>query len=346
MQTAAWMRTLLLAAAFVPPLALAEGTVHAQPKGTKSTARSEEAAAKKATALFVKGSDLYKVKKYSSALEQFKQSYAAVASPNSHLYIARCMAALGDARAAYIEFTKVLDEASARAATEEKYALTRDAAKEDREELLSKLALVTVSVPQAGPNAIVRIGSEVIPRDQWDKPVPFSPGTVEATLQVEGRPDVTQSLTLAGGEKKSVVLNSPGIDTPPPSLDPAVATATPPAAPSSPPSPLRAAAFVAGGVGVVGMGLFTAAGILTINTFSDLTDKCGEKTRCSTGFADEVKSGKTTQTLANVGLVIGAVGLATGATLFILSLRKDKTEPASEIRVVAFPGYAGVHGAF
>jgi hypothetical protein len=346
MQSAAWMRTLLLAGVLVPPLALAPATVHAQPKGPKTATKSEEAAAKKATAFFLKGSDLYKLKKYALALEQFKQSYAAVASPNSHLYIARCMAALGDTRAAYIEFTKVVEEASARAATEEKYAPTRDAAKEDRDELLSKIALVTVSVPQAGPNSSVRLGSEIIPREQWDKPIPVSPGTVEATLQVEGRPDVTQTLTLAGGEKKSVVLNAPGIDTPPPPVDPKAAVEPPPSTPSSQQGPLRPAAFIAGSVGVVGMGLFTVAGVLTLNTFAELTDKCGEKTACPREFEDEVKSGKTTQTLANVGLVVGAVGLATGATLFILSLRKDKTEGAPDIRVIASPGYAGIRGAF
>jgi hypothetical protein len=347
MRTAAWMRTLMLVAAFAPPLALAGGTVHAQPKGAKPGAASEAAAVKKAVAFMTKGQDLFKLKKFALALDQFKQSYATVPSPNSHLLMARCIAALGDARAAYIEFTKVIEEASARG---EKYAAAGDAARSEREELVSKLALVTVSVaPQAGPNASVRIGAEIIPREQWDKPIPFAPGTVEATLQIEGRPDVTQTLTLAGGEKKSVALNPAAIDTTAPPPGAAASSESSPTAPTpSKQSPLRPAAYIAGGVGVVGMGIFAVTGALTLSTFSNLQETCGGP--CPPNRADEVNSGKTTQAVANVSLVIGAVGLAAGATLFVLSLRKDKTESApsapAAARLVVSPGYAGLHGEF
>lgn len=347
MRKAAWMHPLLLAAALLPPLALAPAAVYAQPKGAKGSTAPDEAAAKRATAFFTKGNDLLKAKKYSLALDQFKQSYAAVPSPNSHLYIARCLAALGDSRAAYIEFTKVIEEAEARAAEQEKYAPTRDAAKVDREELVPKLAMVTVSVPQAGPNATVRIGAELVPREQWDKPIPFPPGNVDATLQIEGRPDVTQTLTLAAGEKKSIVLNPagagdfknlPGSDT---------AAAPPPPPPSSPAkrSPLRPAAFVAGGVGVVGMVMFAVAGPMSQATYASLKEKCG-LAQCSSDHKSEIAAGKTQQVVANVGAVVGAVGLAAGVTLFVLSLRPEKTESAPSAHIVISPSYAGLHGTF
>lgn len=44
--------------------------------------------------------------------------------------------------------------------------------------------------------------------------------------------------------------------------------------------------------------------------------------------------------------VIGAVGLATGATLFILSVRQGYDRERSFARVVISPGYAGVAGEF
>lgn len=347
MQKAAWMRTLVLAAALLPTLALAPAAVYAQPKGAKGSTAPDEAAAKKATAFFTKGNDLLKAKKYSLALDQFKQSYAAVPSPNSHLYIARCLAALGDSRAAYIEFTKVIEEADARAAEDEKYAPTRDAAKVDREELVPKLAMVTVSVPQAGPNATVRIGAELVPREQWDKPIPFPPGNVDATLQIEGRPDVTQTLTLAAGEKKSIVLTPPGAGDFKnlPGSDTAVAPPPPPPSPAKR-SPLRPAAFVAGGVGVAGMVMFAVAGPMSLSTYASLEDQCGSRTRCPAGHESEIATGKTQQVVANVGAVIGAVGLAAGVTLFVLSLRQEKTESAPSAHIVISPSYAGLHGTF
>ena len=54
--------------------------------------------------------------------------------------------------------------------------------------------------------------------------------------------------------------------------------------------------------------------------------------------------------VANAGLVIGAVGLAAGVTLFVLSLdrggaKKDEA-PAPQVQPIAGPGYLGVQGTF
>src|SRR5690349_20067772 len=111
-----WVRALFLtyltsmAAAAVPSQA---GAQSSQPS---------PADVKKATQHFEKGSDFFEGKKYALALQEFKTSYSTVPSPNSHLYVARCLAQLGETRDAYIEFDKVIAEAEARAQTEPKYA--------------------------------------------------------------------------------------------------------------------------------------------------------------------------------------------------------------------------------
>jgi hypothetical protein len=348
MRIASWKRTLLLAATVAPLLALSPAPAHAQPGGAKATpAQTEEAAAKKATAFFNKGNDLYKAKKYALALDQFKASYAAVASPNSHLFIARCLSLMGDSRAAYLEFSKVMEEAEAR---KEKYGPTGDAAKAEREELVPKLALVTISVTGAGAGSTVRVGSEQIPRDQWDKPIPFPPGTVDATLETDGKPAAKQTLTLSAGDKKSVSLVAPGGPPPPPPgggdvVDPGKV------AKSSKGGALRPAGFVIGGIGVVGFGMFAIAGVMSKSTFSDLQSKCptpiaGSTQPCPSDLRDEVSKGRTQQTLANVGLVVGAVGVAVGVTLVALSFRKGKTEAPASAAVVVSPGYASLRGSF
>src|SRR5262249_40070396 len=115
MRNAACKRALLLVATVAPLVALCPAPVHAQPAGAKPAAAEPDAAAvKKATAAFQKGDELFGKKKFALALEAFKESYAAVPSPNSHLYIARCLRELNDTKAAYAEFGKVIDEADAK----------------------------------------------------------------------------------------------------------------------------------------------------------------------------------------------------------------------------------------
>ena len=66
---------------------------------------------------------------------------------------------------------------------------------------------------------------------------------------------------------------------------------------------------------------------------------------CSTSHADDISSGKTQQTLANVGLIVGAVGVAAGATLIVVGA-KSKRAPAAATGLVVGPGYLGVNGTF
>ena len=337
-----WMRALILAAV-LPCIALGPETAQAQPKGAKGLAAApSEDAAKKATAFYGKGSDLFKAKKFPLALEQFRLSYAAVPSPNSHLYIARCLAAMGDSRAAYAEFDKVVEEAGERGKTEDKYLPTRDTARVERDELLPKVALVTISVTHPGPTTIVRVGATEVPRDQWDKPFAVAPGNVEATIAAGDRAITSQSATINAGQSHTLVLDA--------AAAPTIAGAggggdvTPPTTTSSR-SALFPAGIVVGAVGVGGLVMFAVAGSMSQSTYSSLEKECGSGP-CPASRADDISSGKTQQTLANVGLIVGAVGVAAGVTMVVLSTRKSKGPPAPTTGLVIGPGYLGANGTF
>ncbi len=343
MRMSVWMRALLIAAV-IPCVGVGSGIAYAAPQGQSASAGAgapSEESAKKAMAYFLKGSDLFKAKKFTLALEQFKLSYAAVPSPNSHLYIARCFAGMGDARAAYAEFDKVIDEAAERGKTESKYLPTRDSAKSERDELRSKVALVTITVANPAPATTVRIGDTEVARAQWDKPFAVPPGAVEAKLFTGGKPGSSQSATLALGQSQTLAFDG--------AAAPAVVateggdTRMPTTKPRS--SALRPAAIVAGAVGVAGFVLFAVAGSMSQSTYDSLEKDCGAGP-CPASRADDISSGKTQQTLANVGLVVGAVGVAAGATLFVLSLDKGKSAPAATTGLVIGPGYAGLNGTF
>ena len=339
-----WIRALMIAAV-TPCLALGSGTAQAQPKGAKAASAAPAAdnsanAAKKATAYFTKGVDLYNTKKFALALEQFKLSYAAVPSPNSHLYIARCIAKLGDAHAGYAEFDKVIAEATERGKTEDKYLRTRDSAREERDELLSKVALVTINVVHPGPTTVVRIGDTEVPREQWDKPFAVPPGAVEAKISAGDRLIDSKSATINAGQSQTLVLDA--------AAAPVVATGPGGEQPTTKggKSSLRPVGIALGAVGVAGFAMFAVAGSMSKSTYSKLEKDCGVSGPCPASHADDISAGKTQQTLANVGLIVGAVGVAAGATLIVLSLGKSKSAPAPTTGLVVGPGYLGVNGRF
>jgi hypothetical protein len=301
------------------------------PPGAASTTGDTQ----KATQLYQKGTELFKAKRFIPALEQFRASYATVPSPNSHLYIARCLAAMGETQKAWLEFDAVAEEASARG--DQKYLPTRDSANLERDELGGKLGLITVSADRAAPNARLRIGGWEVPRERWGRPYPVDPGSYEVRLETPGRPPQKANVAVVAGDRRAV------------SLDTAVAPPPPPVAKSSGKiNGLRVAGIVASGVGVAGFAMFAVGGAMSNGTYSDLKTQCGGDTGGCKGHdvSSDISKGKTQQAIGNAGLIVGAVGVAAGVTLIVLSTRKkgDDARPSAELTVG--PSWAGVSGKF
>jgi hypothetical protein len=333
-----WKHHLAVAALVVAPVLAAGGPALAAPTAAE---------VQKATALFVKATELFKVKKFSAALEEFRASYALVPSPNSHLYLARCLSFSGDARAAWIEFDRTAGEA---AASGPKYAQTHDSAVLERDELGATLGLVTVVAPYADAALSIRIAGREVPSDRWGKPYPVDPGSVEVIVQAPGKPPLQQTVTVGRGERRDVNLEAAAPAGAPPSAVVVVEK-------KSSIGPLRIGAFVAGGVGLVGFGLFAAGGVLSSNTYSDLKTLCMNQQGCPLGnraiVNQKISSGETQQTLADVGLGIGIAGIATGVALFALSTRRPVSDAAEASRggaltaePVVGPSWIGARGSF
>ena len=79
------------------------------------------------------------------------------------------------------------------------------------------------------------------------------------------------------------------------------------------------------------------------SNYSDLQNACHPATACPSGKSGEIDSGKTDQLIANIGLGVGIVGVAAGATLFVLSLG-GKTAPAATGLVIG-PSFVGLRGS-
>jgi hypothetical protein len=341
-------RIALLSASLAAAHVLGVAPAAAQPKGGAAAAAPKggaaspaEANGKKALELFKKGQGLYKANKFADALVAFRESYALVASPNSRFYIARCLAGTSDNVNAHIEFEAVIADIDAR--NEAKYKDTHDVAVQELAQIDAKIALLTVNVANAAANTRVSVAGRDIPREGWGKPIPVSPGAVEVMLTTPPAPSTTQRLDLRAGEKRPLALDAAPAGGPPPPPPPGGSTGSR--------KFLRPIAYVAGGLGVAGFGVFGAFGFLASDTYTKLEKACGPKSgtirACPTDTKKQIDDGKLQQNLANIGLIVGAAGLATGVTLFILSRdTSPKTDEAPKVQAVIGPTYLGLQGSF
>lgn len=290
---------------------------------------------------FMKGRSLYTAKKYDAALVELNASLDIVASPNTRLYIGRTLRDMGRTVAAYVEFERAAVEAKELVQEDARYEQAAEAAKQERAQLEPKLAFVEVQVAHPGPDTTLRVGGDEVRRGGWTEPVPVTPGSVAVAVETPGHAPVTQTIDIRAGERKQVALDAGAED----------ASAAAPAAAPAPlveanvaaPSTLRPLAFASAGVAVAGLATFVVAGLMANGTYADLEKACGSGP-CPSSRAGDVSSGKTQQTLANVGLGVFAVFGAASATLFVVGSPKKTATPSAAVGVG--PSFMTVRGSF
>lgn len=352
MQSARYRRPLRCALSIATAIALTNLAFDASAAGVAPSAATKEQK-DSAQSHFLRGKELYGQNKFDAALAEFTASLDVVSSPNTRLYLARCLREMNKPVQAYAEFGRTASEARDLAKSDSRYEKAAEAAEQDQKALEPKLGLVSVSVQRANAGTTLKVGGEEVRREAWTQPVAVNPGTTEVVAETPGRPAAKKSVTVTAGQKESVTVDA--------AADEPVATA--PAkdekpAPVSTPSDragLRPYAYVAGGVALAGLATFTVAGLLSNGTYSDLEQACGGERACPPGHEDDISSGKTQQTIANVGLVIFVLGAAGAVTLWVLSSPSKSTNastatttPASNVgaRVVTRGTFLGLEGSF
>jgi hypothetical protein len=292
-----------------------------------------------AQARFGRGRQLFVQRKFKEALVEFQGSHDIVSSPNARLYIAHCHRELGELVAAYEEFGRAATEAREHAIGDPRYTKTAEGAEKERDAIAPKLGFVTFTVANGTPETKLTIAGEEIKSAAWGEAAPVLPGTTEIVAETPGRPAAHVSVTVAAAEKKHVDIDA---GTAPPPPEP-VAAPTPPPPEGNPRQGLRTASFVAAGVGVAGLATFGVFGLMAKSTYDSLESECHGA--CTTNHSDQVSSGKTQQTVADLALAVGIVGAVTGVTLFVLS-RPPKSSDAPSAAILGGPGWIGVRGSF
>jgi hypothetical protein len=100
----------------------------------------------------------------------------------------------------------------------------------------------------------------------------------------------------------------------------------------------RILAIGAGAVGVTGVIAGSVLGLLASSRWQQAKNECGAGCAPGTPAQDDASSAHSMATLANISFAVGAVGLATGAILWVLS---PQAKPATALRVAPFVERSG-----
>jgi len=209
------------------------------------------------------------------------------------------------------------------------------------EEVERELPSVVISVAGLDPEATRVASLKIDGVDRTDalagKPISLNPGKHELTLESPGEPAIVrQIVALQGVQNRAVEIRvGAAAATLEPSPEPTFAAD----ASGAGTSPLRSYAYVAWGVGAVGLGVFGVFGTLGRADEKALKEDCPKVTdlpeleapgTClQSDFDDRKSSYQTKNLIADIGLVTGIVAAAGGTALFILSATQSPSAPAT-----------------
>jgi hypothetical protein len=307
-------KTVALAAAvwFLPalPATAQPQAAAAQPETAPPAAVAAEAPDTQAR--FAEAVKLYKDGTFEQALPLFERLAADTDSPNAQLYVGYCLVKLGRQVEAHRAFSRVLGTSSA--PRDDKYDTTREAARAELFALEPFVAKVVVAPAESPPGLRVSLDGLALDPAVFGLLYAVEPGTHRIEAVADGRAPLARSIQVAAGEIKTLTLLLPKPEAPP--VSPA---AKAPAPARDDGATLRMLGWSSLGIGAAGLAVFAVAGVSAKSVHDDLEAECGGAGGCSDAeHQDDASRGKTLQTVANVGLVVGLAGAAGGAVLLLV----------------------------
>jgi hypothetical protein len=291
--------------------------------GDDEPSDSERAAAQ---VLFDEARGLMAEESYEKACEKFAESLRLDRALGTQLNLANCYEKQGRTASAWINFKEAATRAQrADQETRMKVATERAAALEGR---LSKM---TINVSERHEGLTVTRDGDSIGEPQWGLSMPVDPGEhlIEATAPGKL---LWKRTVKVGAEADQIEVKLP------PLRDAPVEETKPdgPASAGDEGDDQRIGGFVSGAVGLVGIGLGVAFGVLAMTKHDDSLAFCepNDDNRC---LADGVELRDEALTFAHVstaGFVVGGVGLAVGIVLLATAPSSDDSADEARIRVL------------
>ena len=293
---------------------------------------------------FWEGRAAYDAHHYSVALEAFRASMSIVNSPNSRLYVARCLRELGQLDGAVFEYEETAREALVRARTDARYAGTRDAAGTELAALAPRVGHLRFAISNPPPQLRVRIGDREIPAGASVLSIPLMPGVTTVVADAPGYRSQQYRVTIAAGSEATLPISlvpmaestgCPGANCSPPSTTatqtstvapaprPAAAAGTQPhTAAVAPPTTVArqsyafAVPLVIGGVGAIATAVL---GSLTWLQYQQLVGGCPIACATSAQYDSLTSPGIALETATNVAIGVTAIGIVAGVVVWLVT---------------------------
>lgn len=276
---------------------------------------------------------------HAQAVDLLTRAAAVRTSTSLRQFLADELARTGNWLRAYTEAVQCEREATADVHLRDRRDILRDCARISSR-ARPHLGQLVVTAPVEEPSLRVRVAGVEVPRALWGVAYPVAAGdtTVEASVD-DGRA-FHETVTVAEGQERALSVALP----PPAPRVAVVAPAAPPARRALPPSPppapalaassqrrarpsqpIRAVAWTALGVGVVGLGVGVAATLATraaADAFNAM-GACGEAEPARGGDGCQATDDcvTTLHAVAVTGWVVGGVGAVAGAVLLAIPNR-------------------------
>ncbi len=288
---------------------------------------------------------------YEKAQDLFHRAYQLVQAPTISLYEARALVQLGRLVEAEEAYTRTVRTQLAGESSEQFRKAVREAEPE-LAALQPRIPRLIIAVTGAGatdPALEVRLDGELVKSALVGVEMPINPGKHTVTARAGAGRITERSVTVLEKERQSIELEVAPAPAPPPPAASDASSRRPRA--EAPPDVARGwpwqrkAAFVAGGVGVAGLGLGIVTGVIASSRYAKAEDECPQH-RCIAGSAGDeaLQSFRSLKTVSTVGYIVGGVGIAAGVTLFVTAPARNPRQ--ARLGVFLTGDRAGVVGAF
>lgn len=273
------------------------------------------------------------------------------------LYLGECYERVGKTASAWATFREAASLATT--SNQPDRARVASARAQEIEPKLSRLAVELSPEVSKIPGVTVKRGTQRVEPSLYGTPLPVDPGEYRIEVTAPGYETWSTPIKVeAGGASASVRV--PALVKAPEGATAAPA-ATPTSTASGEPAPLTVSTssaspglttqqtlgIVAGGVGIVGLGLGSYFGVRAISKNSDAESHCPKEGFCAdqTGV-DLTNQARDNATASNIAFAVGAGLVAVGAVLYFTGAPGDSDRVALVPLVAPGTAAAGFSGRF
>jgi hypothetical protein len=303
-----------------------------------------------AEALFESGRKLVDAGHFAEACPKFADSQKLDPSPATLLNLANCTEKIGRTATAWATYREAASAAAA--AGRQDYVASAD---RHADALVPRLSHLVISVSRAVAGLVLQRDGAPVEQAEWGVSMPIDSGPHVLLASAPGYQPWTTRVDIAR-DGLEVTVSVPQLeavarpDVRPPSAAltaepgsvPSIAAIVSPASNQSPKgSTQRVVGVVVGGLGLVGVGVAAGFAVFAKNKYNQSLGDCLSANVCGSEGLSLRSDARTAGDIATWTLALGAVALAGGVSLWIVSPRVEAPKPSSRVSLALAPTAGG-----